>query len=516
MDEKEKQIRQKLKGDFVHYAEKCLKIRTKSGKILPFILNQGQKHIHEKIEKQKRETGRVRAIICKGRQLGSSTYASGRIYHNITHNYGVRAFILTHEADATDNLFEMAQRFYEKTPIIIKPHLGAESAKELYFDVLESGYKIGTAGNKATGRSSTIQYLLGSEVAYWPNAAEHAKGILQTVPNEPGTEIILESTSSGMGNYFHEQWQLAESGESDYIPIFVPWFWMAEYRRELADDFSITADEEELIRNYGLDAHQLAWRRYKIMELSAKGANGEKAFCSEYPCNSTESFQTSGEDTLIPPHLVVRARKANCQSIGSLVIGVDPARFGDDRTSIIYRRGRVSYNLKSYSKKDTMEVAGIVHKIIKEDNPDKVFIDVGGLGAGVVDRLNELGLGDVICAVNAGSSPLDTDLYVNKRAEMWGTLKKWLADAPVQIPDSDSLHADLCAVRYKFDSMTRLVIERKEDMKKRGLRSPDEADALCLTFAEPVDYIQSSKNKSESTANALMYQTNKLRRLRTN
>jgi hypothetical protein len=99
---------------------------------------------------------------------------------------------------------------------------------------------------------------------------------------------------------------------------------------------------------------------------------------------------------------------------------------------------------------------------------------------------------------------------------MWGTLSKWLEDGPVQIPDVDSLHADLCAPKYKFDSLTRLVIERKEDMKKRGLRSPDEADALCLTFAEPVDYIQSSKNKSESTANAMMYQTNKLRRLRTN
>lgn len=514
MDEKEKKIRQKLKDDFVHYAYKCLKIRTKSGEISPFVLNQGQNHIHKAIENQKRLTGKVRVIICKGRQLGSSTYASGRIYHNVTHHYGVRAFILTHEKEATDNLFEMSQRFHDNIPSVVKPRVGVSSAKELYFDILDSGYKIGTAGNKATGRSSTIQYLLGSEVAYWPNAAEHAKGVLQAVPGEKGTEIILESTANGIGNYFHEQWQLAESGASDFLPIFVPWFWLPDYRRPIEEDFNPNEDEIELINLYKLDAHQLSWRRYKIQELSAAGGNGKKAFQQEYPMNAIEAFVSSGEDTLIDASLVMRARKTNCEAYGPLVVGCDPARFGDDRTSIIYRRGRVAYNLKSYLKKDTMEVAGILHKLIKDDNPEKVFIDVGGLGAGVVDRLNELGHEDIIVPVNAGSSPLNQDAYSNKRAEMWGECNKWLRQIPVQIPDEDSLHSDLTSVKYKFDSLSRLVIEPKDQMKKRGLRSPDEAESLILTFAEPLAGHSTNKQQSELIANQIMSSSNRLERLR--
>lgn len=516
MDQLERQIRKRLKDDFFHYASKCLKIRTKAGEVLPFALNQAQKHVHKIVEQQKLATGKVRAIVLKGRQQGISTLIEGRIFWLVSHRTGVRAFILTHDAEATNNLFEMSQRYHQYCPQIVRPITSASSAKELFFGLLDSGYKIGTAGNKAVGRSSTIQYLHGSEVAFWPNASEHAKGVMQAVPNDSGTEIYLESTANGIGNYFHEQWQLAESGESDFIPIFVPWFWQTEYKREIPDNFYPLEDEVDLIQLYNLTADQLMWRRYKVQELSASGGDGRRAFAQEYPSNAAEAFLLSGEDTLIQPELVMRARQAKCEGIGPLLVGVDPARFGNDRTSIIYRRGRKSYNLKSYIKKDTMEVAGIVHKIITSDKPDKVFIDVGGLGAGVVDRVNELlgGENDIVVAVNSGSSPLDADLYVNKRAEMWGEGKKYLENAPVEMPDSDSLHADLCSTKYRYDSLNRLVIEPKEQMKKRGLRSPDEADAWCLTFALPVSAISSVKSNSEHVARSIMSSHKKLINLR--
>lgn len=515
MDEKEKQIRLKLKDDFTHYATKCLKIRSKSGTIIPFSFNQAQIYVDKKIQHQKLTTGKVRVIILKGRQQGISTYIGGRIYWLVTHNRGVKAFILTHEADATDNLFEMSVRYHENCPLIVRPETGACSAKELSFNNLDSGYKVGTAGNKGVGRSSTIQYLHGSEVSLWPNAAEHSKGILQAVPHDAGTEIYLESTARGIGNYYHEQWQLAESGQSDYMAIFVPWYWQPEYRRELSEDFCLQEDENELVNLYNLDAHQLMWRRYKIQELSSSGINGSVAFNQEYPCNAIEAFSNSGEDTFIPPSLVMKARKAKCEGVGPLVVGCDPARFGDDRTSIIYRRGRLAYGLKSYSKKNTMEVAGIIHQIIKDDKPHKVFVDVGGIGAGVIDRLWELGFKDIVVDVNAGSSPLNGNLYLNKRAEMWGECKKWLQSVPVQIPDEDSLHADLCSVKYDFDSLTRLVIEQKKMMKKRGLRSPDESDALCLTFALPFGAIKTNDN-SEEIARSIMQGSNNIMRARAN
>lgn len=493
-------IRTRLKHDFTHYASKCLKIRSKAGDITPFTLNKAQQFVHQKLEDQRGRYGRVRALVLKGRQQGCSTYVGARFYHQTTHSFGIQSFILTHELPATDNLFKMAKRFYEHTPELIRPAISTNNSKELIFGTLDSGYKLGTAENKTTGRSSTIQLFHGSEVAFWANASEHAKGILQAVPDAPGTEIIMESTANGVGNYFHQQWQRAEAGLSDFIAIFVPWFWQEEYTKEVEEPLTLDEFESNLKLQYGLTDGQILWRRKKIVDLSVSGTDGSKAFAQEYPCNSNEAFQLTGEDSYIESSIVMKARKGEAEKYGPLLIGVDPARFGDDRTSIILRQGRVAFGLQSYSKKDTMEVVGIVHNLINELSPTKVFVDVGGLGAGVVDRLNELGHRDLVVAVNAGSKPLNP-IYFNKRAEMWGEFKAWLQEYPVQIPDSDSLHADICGIRYTFDSNSRLIMEKKADMKKRGIRSPDESDALCLTFAMPVgafDVEQKSSKKVES------------------
>lgn len=482
-----------LQDDFPYYSEHCLKVRDKSGATIPFKLNTAQRYLHKQLEAQRARTGRVRAIVVKGRQQGVSTYVQGRYIHHTTLTSGRNAFILTHEADATGRIFAIAQRFYENLPGPLKPKRTKDSATQLVFGELDSGYEVGTAGNKAVGRSATIQLFHGSESSYWPNAHEHAAGILRTIPDEPGTEIILESTANGIGNYFHEQAQLAMRGESRFALVFIPWFWQQEYRADPDPDFQLTDDEAALVEAFGLRPDQLQWRRHVIAELSSGGVDGAHKFRVEYPCTVQEAFEVSGELSLIDAKVVLRARKGAAQAVGPLVVGVDPARFGKDRTAIIRRRGRVAYRLQTYRQKDTMEVAGLVHKILVEEKPEKVFIDVGGLGAGVVDRLREMGYGDKIVAVNSGEKPLDPDRYVNRRAEMWGLLNEWLHEAPVQIPDLDELHADLCGPRYSWDSLNRLKLERKEDMMKRGLASPDCAEALALTLAQPVVSIEVQK-----------------------
>jgi hypothetical protein len=253
-----------------------------------------------------------------------------------------------------------------------------------------------------------------------------------------------------------------------------------------------------------LTINQIAWRRNKIVEFSVNGTDGIKSFMQEYPCNSAEAFQLTGEDSYIPNEIVMRARKTNqIDDFGHLVVGVDPARFGADRSAIIRRKGRKAFGLETYVKKDTMEIVGIVNQIIIREQPVKVFVDVGGLGAGVVDRLKELGHGNIVVAVNAGSTPLDGKRYSNKRSEMWGELKLWLEDEPCQLPDSDELHSDICGTRYRIDSNSRLVMEKKEEMKKRGIRSSDTSDALCLTFALPINQITNS-SKSIQTAGKIM------------
>lgn len=502
MSDQIKKIRQKLKDDLSYYSTNCLKIRTKSGAVEPFILNKAQQYIHDKLEEQLRVTGKARALILKGRQQGVSTYIGARFYHKATHRFGAQAFILTHALDATNNLFKMAKRFYEHTPAVVRPEIGTSNSKELIFGTLDSGYKLGTAENKNVGRSSTIQLLHASEVAFWNNAADHAVGVMQAVPNAENTEIIMESTANGVGNYFHQQWQAAEAGLSEFIAIFVPWFWQEEYRKPVGPDFQLTAQEMNLKDQYKLDNEQLNWRRSKIVELSVNGVDGTKAFQQEYPCTAAEAFILTGEDSYIPTDMVVRARKTEVEKYGPLVVGVDPARFGDDRTSIIRRQGRCAYDLQSHVKKDTMEVVGLVHNIIIHERPAKVMVDIGGMGAGIVDRLHELGHGNIVVGINAGSSALDNKKFLNKRAEMWGELREWLANEPCQIPDVDSLHSDLVGIRYRIDSNSRLVMEQKAEMKKRGIRSCDEADALCLTFALPVEAL-TNKTKQTGSQKAL-------------
>lgn len=494
MSDRELAIRQRLKDDLPHYSAKCLKVRPKDAGAgnVPFILNKAQHYAHQRLEEQKAATGKVRALVLKGRQQGMSTYIGGRFYHRVTHGRGLRCFILTHEQEATNNLFGMVERYHNNCHKLVKPQTGASNAKELYFDLLESGYAVGTAGTKAVGRSQTIQLLHGSEVAFWPNAPTHFAGVVQAVPDLPGTEIILESTANGVGGEFHERWQQAEKGIGDYIAIFVPWFWQEEYSRPVPDGFEPTQEERDYQQAHGLTLEQIVWRRAKIADLK-----DPLLFKQEYPATAAEAFQMSGHDSFIPSELVMKARKNEVEPIGPLVIGFDPAWKGADRGSMAWRRGRKVLKLESKQKLDTMQGAGWAKQVIDADRPAKMFIDVGGIGAGVYDRLVEMGYGETVVAINFGSAPLEpqpTDDagkpkggYANRRAEMWGKSKEWLEEpGGVDVPDTDSLQADACAPGYKYDSLTRVQLESKDEIRKRGLRSPDEWDAVALTFAEPI------------------------------
>jgi hypothetical protein len=301
-------IRRRLRDDLTAYAIKALKIKAKDGGIHPFKFNKAQLHLHHEIEKQRSETGKVRAIGLKGRQQGFSTYCEGRFYWRVTHQRGASAYILTHEQPATDNLFAMADRFHEHCHPLLKPQTGTANAKELHFDKLDSGYRVGTAGSRAVGRSSTIHFFHGSELAFWPNAAEHFAGVLQAVPSAPGTEIILESTANGVGGTFHDLWTAATRGETEYKAIFVPWFWQPEYRRT-DPGFVPTDVEKDLAKTHGLDLAQLAWRRNKIAELRSSDL-----FKQEYPCTPEEAFLYSGRPVFERDWLA-KAKRETCNPI---------------------------------------------------------------------------------------------------------------------------------------------------------------------------------------------------------
>lgn len=162
-------------------------------------------------------------------------------------------------------------------------------------------------------------------------------------------------------------------------------------------------------------------------------------------------------------------------------MGVDVARYGDDRTVIIVRQMEAVIKKETYSSKDTMQIAGQVLRTAKEERvlPENINVDVIGVGAGVVDRLKEQGWH--VNEINVAESAEDIEHYINLRAELYaGKLKEWIKTA--KLPNDDDFY-ELANIKFKFNSKGQLQIESKEDMKKRGLNSPDVADALMLTFA---------------------------------
>lgn len=493
MSEQEINLRMTLRDNFEPYARGILKIRSKSGDVVPFHLNSAQQHIHRIAEGQKKKTGRVRAIVVKGRQQGCSTYIQGRFYWRITHRRGVRAFILTHAGEATANIFNITQRYHDNCPEQFQPHAGTSSAHELLFDRLDSGYKVGTAGNKAVGRSSTIQFFHGSECAYWPNAQEHSAGVMQAVPDQDGTELWLESTSNGPGDYFHNQWQQAVRSENGFVPIFIPWFWQTEYT-ERADDFVIASDEKELCAAFNLTNGQLAWRRKKIRELGG-GDMGVSRFQREYPCTADEAFAESGDDKLIPSAIIRAAldRKVDRIEKWRPIWGLDIGGEKDtgDRTALAKRQANVLLEPPKYWRgKDPMQIAGLVKAEYDATEthlkPAFICVDVIFQGAGIVARLREMGL--QVIGVNVAESASVTEKCNRLRDELWWKARQWFDGQDVSMPKGDAtglLMTELAAPTYSHTSSGKLVVESKDDMAERGIASPDLADAFNLTFAGP-------------------------------
>ena len=217
---------------------------------------------------------------------------------------------------------------------------------------------------------------------------------------------------------------------------------------------------------------------------SIRSEMSENAYAREYLCD----FSAAGDDQLISltdVELAARRELTEADIEGMpRVMGVDPARFGDDRSVIVSRQGRKVFAPQVYRGIDNMDLAARVAARMQEWKPDAVFID-SGAGAGVIDRLRQLGH-DVV-EVNFGGKPVTDARFANRRAEMWMTLADQVR-AGLAIPNDVGLKVELATPTYSYDKQQRIIIESKDDIRKRlpGAGSPDIADALALTFAYPV------------------------------
>lgn len=306
----------RLRDDFPYFAKNCLKIRTKEGKLEPFIINPAQQKLNTKIEELKAQKKPIRIIILKARQMGFSTFTEGQLYHRTSFKPLVNSLIVAHKEDASTNLFNMSKLFYEEIQAPLRPMKKASNAKELIFENpetnttkkqqnpgLRSKIKIDTAKNTGAGRSETIHNLHASEVAFWDKAEEVMLGLMQAVPNAPDTMVILESTANGVGGYFYDMWQKAENGENEFVPMFFAWYEHPEYQMPVPKGFTLTSDEVALQTAYNLSNEQIMWRRWCI----ANNCGGdEQLFKQEYPSNPQEAFITSGRPVFDTNKLMLR------------------------------------------------------------------------------------------------------------------------------------------------------------------------------------------------------------------
>lgn len=216
-----------------------------------------------------------------------------------------------------------------------------------------------------------------------------------------------------------------------------------------------------------------------------KDRYGEES--SAYRVRVQGDFPAADDDVLIPYHLIEEAvnRDIKLDNGGRVIWGLDPARFGSDRTALCKRTGNVVTDLTHWRQLDTMATVGRVKheydSLPTHLRPLEILVDVIGVGAGVVDRLRELGL--PVRGINVSESPSMKQNYSNLRAELWAATKSWFEARSCKIPQNDALIAELSSVRYAFTSSGKLQIEAKEAMKRRGMHSPDLADALVLTMA---------------------------------
>jgi len=293
-------------SDFEQFCFRMLRIKDKSGAMVRLILNNAQRRYATKVFEDIAAGKPVRIIILKARQMGFSTVTEAIIYYLTSLQEAKNAFIVAQSSDASSNLYDMFQLYYEKVPAIIQPMSRKNNAKKLTFENpairtvdrrknpgLKSKITVQTAESRVLARSDTIHYLHASEVAFWPakKKKRHLLSLLAALSKEPGSLGVIESTANGMEE-FKKMWDAAVKGESDFTPLFFAWFEMPDYRKPVPPGFELTDEERELKAKYDLDDEQLQWRRYTIRN----DCGGDpRQFDQEYPSEPDDAFLLSGE-----------------------------------------------------------------------------------------------------------------------------------------------------------------------------------------------------------------------------
>lgn len=244
------------------------------------------------IEKQYNAGKPVRIIVLKARQLGISTAMEGVLFWWSFLHKGTNGLVIAHENDASQYLFEITKRYWDYWPwkdLYTPKH---STQRRLTWNETGSSIRVATAKNVQSGRGRTLHAVHASECAFYADPQALMAGLRQTIPNKHGTIIVLESTANGVGNWFYDEWHRAEAGQSDFAPLFFPWFKHPEYAMltSISTDIELDAEEKQLLR-IGASYENIEFRRWAIRNLCS--GDGD-IFHQEYPSTPEEAFITTG------------------------------------------------------------------------------------------------------------------------------------------------------------------------------------------------------------------------------
>jgi hypothetical protein len=238
------------------------------------------------------------------------------------------------------------------------------------------------------------------------------------------------------------------------------------------------------------------WKTFQIDSRTVEGTNKDQLdkWVEDYGEDSDfvrirvrGEFPRAGSSQFIASDAVAAARKYKAEAFEHLpkILSVDVARYGDDQTVLGVRQGRKFRVLAKLRGLSTVQVAERVIEWRDTEQPDAIVVDGDGIGAGVIDQLQHRGYGKGLFEFHGGMTPEDVSMYFNKRAEVWGKTREWI-NAGAEIPDDPELEQDLTGPMYYFSNKNQIQLEKKDDMKSRGLSSPDCGDCLAMTFAVKV------------------------------
>lgn len=315
-----------IKQDFYKFAKMNLYIKDKFANIVPFVPNEPQRALIDYVLLCIKEKRPVKVIILKARQMGFSTAVEALCYWWTSTNFNINSVIIGNDEKSSLNLYRMFRRYFDNTNILFKPSVRYNTKSDLTFEKFDengkqiglgSAIKIETAKNKSAGRSDTINFLHGSEVATWESGEDLVASLMQTVPDaevmEKPSMVFLESTAEGRGNYFHKEYVAAAEGRNNYQPAFAPWWVLDTYERDATfEDLGKLNDYELFLVDLMKQGHDTLGHHFPISEEAiprklAFYRRKAKDFAAtperlpqEYPSTWQEAFIASGKNVFSP------------------------------------------------------------------------------------------------------------------------------------------------------------------------------------------------------------------------